>query len=361
MSYTLETKAFFFNAKTDYLPYYKSFTITLPRDAVAKDILLAVQAKDENFSFPQSRLIFKINDLMLEGDTALSDIVKRLGTRLRIDPANSYRSCNGLIFNDEDFMQSYALLAPFATESDKAYYQTLYALHYASETERFNHHYIGDAILVLAYRMISQGNAHKESILEAITAPSSSLFDCEYENNLFHAQDHTASIEALKEMVRQGDGDEHPSLMDMIKRRFGLTEKEKNITLNKAKLEAELEGLEQKTIAYYAGSQKKNEKSVSKSIADLGTREITLLRKYKRSGRSVLQDNKNLALRKAGAIILDAYDRGAEVLIVDDEEDLEMFCRYFKEIQKVTGREIRNLDLIGTKGFLLQSQTILQT
>jgi hypothetical protein len=70
-------------------------------------------------------------------------------------------------------------LAPFASEEDLAYYKTLYALHYASETEKFDRDYIGDAVLVLAHRLISGGSEHKEEILEAITYPYSSLLDCE--------------------------------------------------------------------------------------------------------------------------------------------------------------------------------------
>jgi len=366
MSYTLETKAFFFNAKTDYLPYYKHFTLTLPYDASAKDMLIAIKAQNEDFSYPESNLIFKINDLMVEGDTPLSAIVEKLGTQLRIDPANSYRSNNGLIINDDDFMQSYALLAPYATESDEAYYKTLYALHYASETEKFDHSYIGDALLILAHHMISEGSIHKEAILNAITSKSSSLLDCEYENNLFDAQDHTQTIASLKDMVKNHDDDEHPSLLDMIKAHFG-TKKEKEkktiekITLNKPRVDVEIEALEEKHIAYYAGTHKGNEKNISKAIKSLDTKEIHFSRKHKLSGLSILQDNKKLALHKAGATLLDAYDAGVEVLVIEDEETFDMFQTHFTAIENTIGRKIKNLDLITAKGFILQSQAIKLT
>ncbi len=364
MTYTLETKAFFFNAKTDYLPYYKHFILTLPYASTAKDILIAIKAQNEDFSYPESNLIFKINDLMVEGDTSLSTIVEKLGTQLHINPANSYRSNNGLIINDDDFMQSYALLAPYATQSDEAYYKTLYALHYASETEKFDHSYIGDAILVLAHKMIEEGSIHKEAILKAITSPSSSLLDCEYENNLFDAQDHTASIVALKEMVKYCDDEEYPSLLDIIKARFRRKKDEKEsekITLNKPRVDVEVEALEEKHIAYYAGTHTGNEKNISKSIANLGTNEVDFSRKYKLSGLSILEDNRKLALHKAGATLLDAYDAGAEVLVIEDEETFDIFQTHFTAIENTIGRKIRNLDLITAKGFILQSQAIKLT
>ena len=40
MQHTLEVRAFFFNAKTDYLPYYKNFTITLNTEDSVEKILV---------------------------------------------------------------------------------------------------------------------------------------------------------------------------------------------------------------------------------------------------------------------------------------------------------------------------------
>jgi len=66
----LEIKAFFFNAKTDYLPYYKQFSIDLENiDLVeamkTKDLLAFIQEQNENFTYPEENLVFKINGLVL--------------------------------------------------------------------------------------------------------------------------------------------------------------------------------------------------------------------------------------------------------------------------------------------------------
>ncbi|MCF6245102.1 MAG: hypothetical protein L3J43_08690 [Sulfurovum sp.] len=361
MSHTLNVKAFFFNAKTDYLAYYKHFTLHLPQEATAKALLVTIKAENENFSFPENNLVFKINGLMVEGDTPLTTIIEKLGKQLQIDPANSYRSNNGLIINDDDFMKSYEILAPYMTAEDETYYKTLYALHYASETEKFDHSYIGDAILVLAHKMIEEGSIHKEAILKAITTPNSSLFDCEYENNLLLEEDHTTSINALKEMVLN-DNDEQPSLLEMIRAHFGkekkAPEKEEELVLQKARVYKDIESLEDKHIAYYAGIKKSNEKNISATIKSLGTKEIHFSRKNKLAGLSILKDNKDLALHKAGAIILDAYDSGAEVLVVEDEPTLDMFLKNFKHIENTIGRKINHLDFTSAKSFILQAQAI---
>jgi len=151
MLHTLEIKAFFFNAKTDYLPYYKNFSLTVNPDAAVKEVLAQIQGLNENFSYQKEKLLMKINGLVVEANQSVASLVERMGSSWQIDPVNSYRSMNGLKINDDDFMQSYALLEPYATEEDLKYYKTLYALHYASETEKFDHEYIGDAVLVLAH------------------------------------------------------------------------------------------------------------------------------------------------------------------------------------------------------------------
>ena len=357
MSYSLNIRAYFFNAKTDYLPYYKNFSIHLPKESKAKAILEAVKAQNENFSYPELNLVFKINDLVVEEDTPLSNIIRKFGTSLKIDPVSTYRSTNGLIINNDDFMQSFELLAPYASESDKKYYKSLYALHYASETSAFDRDYIGDAILVLAHKMIAQGHEEKEAILDAITSVDSGLFDCEYENNLFNEQSYDAAITALKDMVKD-DGSEYPSLLDMIKSRFS----NKTATPAPSKEHEEksasvtIENLENKQVAYYPG--KCYSTVVLEEIKAQNMAMVTFDRMHKLSGSSLLKDSKVLAFRKAGATLLDAYDAGAEVLIVENERAYRMFNKYFKEIENTIGRKIIGLELMTSLDFIEQVKNI---
>lgn len=353
MLHKLEIKAFFFNAKTDYLPYYKNFNVTMDDDATAKDLLIAIQAQNENFFFPKQKLIMKINGLVVEAKQSIGSIVEKLGTSLQIDPANSYRSNNGLKMNDDDFMQSFALLEPYASEADLKYYKTLYALHYASETEKFDHEYIGDAVLVLAHKMISEGNAHKTEILNAITSVYSGLLDCEYENNLFNAQDHTQSINALKEMVKNANENEHPSLLDMIKTRLGMEKEPKKAQpVTRKRTVKHIENLSQKRIAYHTGCLTND--AFCQLIEELEIHAVKVHRTHKLSGLGILEDNPTLAFKKAGATLLDAFDTGAEVLVVEDPATYDMFVNNFKKIEHTVGRKIIGLELITTADFVAQ-------
>jgi len=346
MQKTLEIRAFFFNAKTDYLPYYKHFKIALKEELKVKDLLASIQEQNENFAYPEEKLLLKINGLVVEGEQNMFEVVERLGTSLQIDPVNSYRSNNGLIINDDDFMQKYEILAPFSSEEDLAYYKTLYALHYASETENFDREYIGDAVLLLAHKMITEGSEEKEAILEAITSPYSGLFDCEYENNLFHEEDHTATIEALKIMAKPFA---KSSFIDNLNTRFA----EKAATMMKKDTEPAVIDTEGKQIAYYAGSVSGKTESMHERIRQAGSKAVVFARQNKLSGFSLLEENKPLAFTKAATTLLDALDSGAQVLVVEEEEVLTLFKKYFSSIEKTIGREIA-LELISAKDFLSQ-------
>lgn len=353
MSQKLTIKAFFFNAKTDYLPYYKHFNISVEDDATAKDLLALIQAQNENFSFPKLKLLMKINGLVVEAKQSVSSIIERFGSDLQIDPVNSYRSNDGLKIDDDDFMQSYALLEPYATEADLKYYKTLYALHYASETENFDRDYIGDAVLVLAHKMITDDSEHEEAILEAIISADSGLLDCEYENNLFNAKDHTETIAALKALAKPEEG---PSLLSQIIARFSKKEKEVKAPAPIERKPITIEDLEEKRVAHYYGLASHDE--MHKMITELGIKGIHFSRANKLSGLAILEDNKDLALKKAGATLLDAFDTGAEVLVVDDVDVLDMFLENFADIEKVVGREMIGLELMSTEDFIAQVSTV---
>lgn len=328
MQHTLNIRAFFFNAKTDYLPYYKHFMVTLDADAKAVEILKAIQDANENFAYPNEKLLFKINDLVVTGEERITEIVEKLGTDLQIDPVLSYRSNHCLVINDDDFMQRFELLAPYATEEDKAYYESLYALHYASESSKFNHDYIGDAILLLAHRMIENGNENKEAILQAIGDPYDGLNACEYENNLFDAQDHTETIEALHAMTE-------PTAKN------GLLEKISQKLSREAVAAHTIDTLEGQGVAFYAAhSQTPTEAEVFEAIEAAGCRVVRFGREKKLCGRSLIGRQENLAYLKAATTLLDALDSGAEILIVADEADLTMFNKHYAAIQKRIGREI---------------------
>jgi len=336
MQHRLEVRAFFFNAKTDYLPYYKNFIITLDGTQRAEAILSEIQKQNDEFVYPNEKLLFKINDLVVQAGQSINSLVERLGLELQIDPILSYRSNNCLIINDDDFMKSFELLAPYASEEDKKYYESLYSLHYASETFKFSHDYIGDAVLLLAYRMIENGSEHKEEIIKAISDEYDGLESCEYENNFFNPEYHAKAIASLKSMNRFIV---KSSILDKFAQKLS----------KKALTPFEKDNIEGLNVACYAGDSEFLEEVNNKIKANLG-KPISFSREKRLAGTSLVGRQNNLAFLKAARTLLDALDSGAELLVVVKDDDIEMFRTNFASIQKRIGRDIA-LPMVSYKEF----------
>jgi len=329
----LEVKAFFFNAKTDYLPYYKHFSFTINKNdqrILLKDLLPMIKSKNENFSYPQKDLVFRVNDKVVTGEEKLLDIVHAMGTTLVIDPVLSFRSENGLIINNNDFMHQYRSIFKHHTESREALelYLSLYAVHYASETFHYNHEYIGDAILVTVAKMIEKNPEHQEDLLHAINDEFNGIGCCEYENNLFQGEDYSDLIANLKQKIRR------------LKRR-SIMDRLKTNCLRNLRNPISIESLEGKNIAIYYGQSN----TTSLKIDLLKSQLIPFEMSTKLAGQTILESCPEVAYQKAGKMMLQAMDNGAEVLIFAQEEDAKLFKRIVAMVENKIGREI-NLALL---------------
>ncbi|HHH19817.1 MAG TPA: hypothetical protein ENK86_04840 [Campylobacterales bacterium] len=329
----LEIRAFFFNAQTDYLPYYKHFSLTLSESDQAealKTLLPKIKAKNPMFSYPDKDLLFRVNGLVVTGEELLREIIDQLGTELTIEPALSFRSDNGLIINNHDFMHQYRSVFErhYADKEDLEYYLSLYPVHYASESFNYNRDYIGDAILITAARMIERHPENQEEILEAINDEFNGIVCCEYENNLFNGEDYSDVIESLKQALN-------------LKAKRSLMETLTSKCLKAIRKPTPIETLEGKRIALYVGYREESEiaHQTLQTIETLG-KAIHFEMEDRRAGQSLMEINPMLALQKAGKMLLQALDNGAEVLVCLEDDDAECFLSVMGEIENAMGREI---------------------
>ena len=321
MTQRIDTEVFFFNAETDYLPYYKRFALTMPLEATTRELLAQVAERHHAFAYPETRLVFRINDTVCTGQERLSDVVERFGTELRIEPVQAYRSTHCLIINDDDFSQAYETLAPFCDEDDKAYFDSLYALHYASATSEFDKNYRGDAIIALADRLIrklpDQADAIYRSVRDTVMA-------CEYENRLFDPYDLQPALEALRAYEPQKTG-----LLTKLASRFPTREERVVVpTIDLSETHA----------ALYLGAVDATD--ITALWEQTSLYPIAFGKATRRNGRTIVHNVPHLAYAKAATILLDALDSGAEVLVCADEADARYFIAHRRAIEKAAGREI---------------------
>jgi succinate dehydrogenase/fumarate reductase-like Fe-S protein len=346
----INIKAFFFNSKTDYLPYYKNFSFTLDHDTELKEVLKLIKEKNPDFSYPDEDLIFRVNELMVTGDEKLSEIVEELGNELLIEPALQYRSDNGLILNNHDFLHQYRTLFSrhITNKEDLAHYLTLYPLHYASETFHYNHQYIGDAILLLAHKMIVEdGSEYKEEILEAINDEFNGIRCCEYENNMFKGEDHTNKINELKAMIN-------------LKESTSLIDKVSTLTLRKKNHDID-ESLEGTNIALYLGDKVSSTitETFKTTAKERNIHVINFSMSTKKAGQSIINDYSELAYVKAGTVLLDALDSGADTLVCSKDSDANYFKSVISHCERELGRDIE-LKIISLDAFYTLKEKVTE-
>jgi succinate dehydrogenase/fumarate reductase-like Fe-S protein len=328
----LNLRVFFFNAKTDYLPYYKNFKINIADDEPLKNILPKIKEQNIFFNYPQENLSFRVNSLVTDGRVKVKDVVKELGKELLIEPTSSYHASNCLILNDDDFYESYKLLEEFCNEDDKIFYQSLHAEHYASATFEYNKKYIGDAVIILASRLIYNKNPHREEILKAISCPNG-LWDAEFEDNMLIPQDYSGTFNLLRDL--------------------SIPPKDKNRVSDlgtRYYKEQDLSNLEEVGVAFYYGNRFAKERyELSNEVKEKGYFEVKFNHSHKSCGINIADFNEELALIKAGRVLSDAYDSGA-VILVANKDYINYFKRNYGKIEKVINRELR-INLVDIDNF----------
>ncbi len=321
MSRSIDIELFCFDASLDFLPHYRTFRIEREAFKTLSDLLAHFKETLLHFDYDEKRTFAKVNGLVTAGECTIETLVNTLGTSWRIEPLSEYRAVKGLRIDDSDFEVAFELIAPFADEEDRTYFETLYAQHYASESFALTHEYIGDAVLLCAHRIIFEKKSPKETeVLHAIAEAPYGLFACEFENNLFEGRDESEKIETLKAKVRSKNGE---SFIDRLRTRFTDTSvKSDNYTP------------EMPTAYYYGYAQ--NNPSLRETIAN----PVTFAYEGKKCGMELLPEAKELAYKKAGKVLLDAIDNGAEALIVESKEALLFLQKHKKAIARSVNRDL---------------------
>ena len=115
----------------------------------------------------------------------------------------------------------------------------------------------------------------------------------------------------------------------------------KGACLKKIRKEVTIDSLEGKKIALYIGNRD------SDTIATEGRKEIESVGKFisfdmstKLAGQTILDINPTMTYQKAGKMLLDAFDHGAEVLLFAKDEDSKFFNSIIAEVENEIGRPI---------------------
>lgn len=328
----LEIELFRFNHKTDYLPYYKKYTLkNLDEDLIVLDLLNIIN-NIEGFSFTNDTTqSCKINNFYVTAKQKVQEIVAHTSSTLTIEPISIYTAQNDLLINEVHYSKTMDILNDYLTTAQKEQYLLDYKIDYfASNTLNFNKDYIGDHCLIAAFDIITQNPQLKEEILSLISDKSNGIYlHTSLKNRIFnYSKENEQKIQKLLDMVLLQEPEtkvfaQTPSQITQTFSNFNIAVYEGNNTLTT------ITNLIQEANANYVQLQSKND--------DLNLKAFKI--------------QSDLTFKIAGTILLEAKDSNADFLIVEDESLLDIFDKHQKKIECAIGRDI-NLPVISAKQFI---------
>jgi hypothetical protein len=182
--------------------------------------------------------------------------------------------------------------------------------------------------------MIENNSQCKDEVLEAINNEFNGINECEYENNVFDGKDYQSDIDWLKSELKKycKVKDNSKSVIDRLK----------SYCLRKTRKKIKVDSLEGKSMALYIGYNNSSSQdliSVYKTITKIG-RYIHFDMSKKTAGQTLLENNPPMAYKKAGRVLLDAFDSGAEVLVFARDSDYKIFSYIIADVEIEVGRPI---------------------
>ncbi len=339
----LELRIFRFDKQKDYEAYYKPYIYNNYENfATLYDLLLQVQDDDIYFDFEKNdKSYIVVNKEFLPLNTALDTLVKKYDFNLIIEPLSTKRSVKDLIINKDDFLEKFKYLAPFADEEDKKLYGKYDYLYYSSEILDFLPDYMGDAVFYLASKMIEKYPDKKIKILKTICDTQKGIFyhlpskNENLENTIKNLQKEIIDLKLINEAALEFDLPKINAFDNEIKE------------LGEIKYD-----FDNFNIACYGFKIKDDIKSKIKAHF------ISYENNDKNNGFSLLQLSPELSYKMAANIILDAYDSGADFMVVNQVKDFYMFDTCSKKLMQSSGREFKDFYVLSYFEFLSLIQGI---
>lgn len=329
----LEISLFKFDKDSDYLPYYTKHFLNIDKNTTFLELLNTLDKidslgyeKDENFNIVA-------NDIYVKASDKLSDILTNKQIDLKIEPISIVRASNDLLINEKDFYEKLTILDEFLTDELVQEYEELKPYYYASDSLKYNRDYIGDAVLILASKIMDNAaNDIKNEILSKLSSYeegaayySSSKkrvlnFNNKYENRIKTIQN---ALNCYMEESEQNFRVKNTLIID-----FGAFDSEYKV----------LHDFKDFNYAYYTSRTKNKEycnflDNLKGKLLNLDTKNMDL-------AKNSFHVNPKLTYFLASQIILDAFDSAADFLIVDNQEDFYIFDYNRKLLEKQCGREI---------------------
>lgn len=330
----VNVELFRFDAKVDYLPYYKKYVIEYNEKDTVLSLLNKINATDKFGYDATNEFNVKINNLFLSSQEYIENIVELTSNEFKIEPISIFRATTDLIIDKSDYLSKILMFSEFINPMDMDEYALSLELdYYASNTYEINRDYIGDHALLIANDIIEQIPEETEAILDLISREDDGIwYHTSLENRVFN---YDSTKEArIKNLISM-----------MPQTRYTSINTDSNIDVSIPTISQYFKGF---NIASYEGTSKNSCTNIIKESFASHV-ELSLKNEDLAPYSTLVSDN--FSLKIAGNILIEAKDNNADFLVVRGNGDIALFDGQQKNIEKAIGREI-DLPVISQEQFL---------
>ena len=317
----LNIELFRFDAKSDYLPYYKKNILDIQNDKLLLELLHDLYAI-EKFKFEDNiNYTIKINDIYFSMSVTIEEVCIKLDTNeWRIEPISTFRAIEDLTIDTSDFTEKVNLLSNYIDEKEKEQYMEEYLVdYYASSSYELHREYIGDSVVLIIDKLLKKSNENEDELLSLLSNK---------DNGIYY---HTSVVEKI---YNYNIEKEKNILALMIK--VPLTLQKDFYIVDTSELQDVKQSFERFNIASFDGV---NKQSFQKTIEKTKATFIELKNSKEDLAVHSFSVSKDFSLRIVANILLEAVDKNADFLIVRGSEDLALFDAQQSKAEKLIGRE----------------------
>lgn len=328
MAENLFVELFRFNHQTDYLPYYKKYTLQYDNKTTLSQLLATINKK-EAFTYEDNATFgIKVNGVFTTLSQRVNEFVKN--GAITIEPISTHRVTNDLIIDMQDYEEKLYLFKKYCSEEElNEYFHKYQLLYYSSNTLNHNRNYIGDHALLIAYDIIESKPALKDDVLSILEDDKNGIwYHTSLKNRLYDYN------EQLEEKIQY--------LFSLLP----ISINEESNSTDSIIIEEVSQRFDNFNIASYEGI---NLNPLDQLVEKSGAKFISL--DSKNVDLATHCNNKNFSHKIAGELLLEAVDNNADFILINNEEYLSILDQEQKKIEKIVGRDIR-LPIVTKKQFI---------
>ncbi len=328
----LEISLFKFDANSDYLPYYTKHYIKLYEQKNLLEILQEIN-EESNFGFEEDENFgVVVNGIYTTLSLSVEQIKKDFGDILQIEPLSTKRAYKDLLINEDDFYDKLLLLKNYHLNHEEGTLYEQYKLYfYASNTLNYNKDYIGDAFILLAHDLLKDNKDTEEIKKLLLNEENGIMF---YTDSSSRIYEYPNFIKKKIEKVQK-----ELNIIKPLSEQSFKSNSAKEIKFDEVTKLTDIKySFENFNIAYYEGSTlcRKTQNIINSLSANF----LPLLSMTNDLAMNTFHINKEFTYSLASQVMLDAFDNGADFIVVDNSETFYLLDSNRKELEKVSGREI---------------------